>query len=284
MTHPERRPGGHFEDRSSNFGSHDSYPGDSSRPGSSQLRSSNRGPFGGGPGRTPIINAPAIVTWTIAFIAATTIIVWNAPDPLGYRLEIAGAVSPLRFLSGPQASGGILGMIAPLFSHMGLHGDIMHLFFNSFWLLALGAPVARSFGADTHHSGSGKGGLVPSSVFLSYFALSGAAGALFYIAVNPNEYVLLVGASGGVSGLLGGIVRFALQPPALFAQGAPRFVSLSDSRVLAASAVIIGSNIVVAFYGAGGLTGGDAQIAWEAHIGGYLFGLIAYPFFRMLSD
>ncbi len=270
MTHPERRPDRYSEDRTNNTG------GDSFR-----RRGSQRGSFGGG--GTPIFNAPSVVMWTIAIIAATTIIVWGAPQPLGYQLEIAGAVSPLRLLSGPEANGGVLGMIAPLFAHMGLHGDFMHLAFNCFWLLALGSPVARSFGVGRRHSGE-RGRTLPSSIFISFFALSGAAGALFYVALNPNENVLLIGASGGVSGLLGAIIRFALQPPALFAQSAPRFVALTDSRVLAASAVIIGSNILVAFYGSGPLTGNGSQIAWEAHIGGYLFGVIAYPLFRKLSD
>ena len=40
-------------------------------------------------------------------------------------------------------------------------------------------------------------------------------------------------------------------------------------------------NIVVGSFG--GLLAGGLNIAWEAHLGGYFFGLLAYPFFESLS-
>ena len=47
------------------------------------------------------------------------------------------------------------------------------------------------------------------------------------------------------------------------------------------SGVVIVMNLAVGMFG-GALAGG-ASIAWEAHIGGYMFGLLTYPFFDRLA-
>ncbi|MEL7486486.1 MAG: rhomboid family intramembrane serine protease, partial [Pseudomonadota bacterium] len=168
------------------------------------------------------------------------------------------------------------GLIAPLFSHMALHANFMHILFNSVWLLALGAPVARRLGAGTAGAG-----VLPSSLFISFFALSGAAGALLYILFNLESGVLLVGASGGVSGLLGAVIRFAFAGPVHFARGASNLTPLTDRRIIIWSILIIVMNIFLAFFGGPGTGGSD--IAWEAHVGGYLFGVIAFPLFDGFS-
>jgi len=185
---------------------------------------------------------------------------------------------PLRFLAGPEQNGGILGMIAPLFTHMMLHANLMHIFFNSVWLLALGAPVARSLGA-----GLPQNGILPASLFVTFFALSGAAGALFYIALNLKSTILLVGASGGVFGLLGALIRMIFSRPVHFARKPGGLAPLTHKNVLISSAVIIAVNFLMSFSGLGLMPGADSQVAWEAHLGGYLFGLLSFPLFYSIA-
>ena len=185
---------------------------------------------------------------------------------------------PLRFLAGPEQSGGVLGLLAPLFTHMMLHANLMHIFFNSVWLLALGAPVARRRGA-----GAAQSGILPASLFVTFFALSGAAGALLYIAVNLKSTILLVGASGGVFGLLGALIRIIFSQPSHFARESGRLAPLTHRNVLIWSAVIIVVNFLMSFSGLGLMPGADSQIAWEAHLGGYLFGLLSFPLFDAIA-
>ena len=44
--------------------------------------------------------------------------------------------------------------------------------------------------------------------FLVFFLLAGIAGALLYLAVNGGVLILVVGASGAISGLMGAAFRF----------------------------------------------------------------------------
>ena len=146
-------------------------------------------------------------------------------------------------------------------------------------LLAFGAPVARRMGAE--YALQSFAALCAAGVFLTFYLLSGAVGALTFTLFHMNETTLLVGASGGVSGLLGAVVRFAFNRTSLFGPEASRVSPLNSPSVLAWSAFVIVTNIAIGIYGAA-LTGG-ASIAWEAHIGGYLFGLLAYPVFERLA-
>lgn len=224
---------------------------------------------GDGPGdrtRSPVFNAPSVVSWLAVVIIVSHIVFLLLPNDLKLWVAWYGAVSPKRLLSG---EGGLLAIATALVGHMLLHGGWMHLIFNTIWLMAFGSPVARRMGAE-QPVGSG----AASVVFLLFFVLSGAVGALVYSAFHPNETTMLIGASGGVSGLLGGLVRFAFRHP--LASG--EFAGLLERPVVTWTAVLVGLNVLVGVIGAG-LVGADADIAWEAHIGGYFFGLLAFPFF-----
>lgn len=180
---------------------------------------------------------------------------------------------------GPSANNGYLAMISPLIAHMFLHAGLAHLLFNLLWLLAFGSPVARRLGAENALGSSAA--FASASLFLTFYLLCGAFGALTYVFLHADEYTLLVGASGGVSGLLGAIVRFAFNKSTLFGPEHANLSPLTSPVVIMWSSVIILMNVAVGAFG-GALAGG-ANIAWEAHIGGYFFGLLAYPLFEKLA-
>ena len=226
----------------------------------------------------PAFNAPGIVLWTIGFLIFSFFALWVLPGASVKKFEFVAAVMPLRFLAGPEQSGGVLGMLAPLFTHMMLHANLMHIFFNSVWLLAFGAPVARRLGA-----GVIGGSILPASLFVTFFALSGAVGALLYVALNMKSTVLLVGASGGVFGLLGGLIRIVFSQPSHFAREPGKLAPITHRNVLIWSAVIIAANFLMTFSGLGLTPGANSQIAWEAHLGGYLFGLLSFPLFDSIA-
>lgn len=210
-----------------------------------------------------LFNVPPVVAATAAVLAAFYVASIAAPRLVLWLAGGAPGFSPVRFFAGPAASGGVVNWLSPLFTHMLMHANIAHLLFNTLWLIVFGAPLARR--------------LRSTARFLGFFALCGAAGAIAYAMANANDLAILVGASGGVTGLLGGLVRFAFQNPARGAAARHR-VPLSDSSVIAWSSAVLVINASVAFIGPG-FGAGEADVAWQAHIGGYLFGLLAFPLF-----
>jgi membrane associated rhomboid family serine protease len=208
-----------------------------------------------------LFNVPPVVAATAAVLAALFVAAAIAPRPVLWLLGGSPGLAPTALFAGPSASGGVIGWILPLFTHMLMHANLAHLLFNGLWLIVFGTPIARRFHDPLR--------------FLTYFALSGAAGGLFYAALHQNDPTFLVGASGGVTGLLGGVVRFAFQDPR---KPFKRTLALVDQPVVIWSVVVILLNASVAVVGPGfGAEGAD--VAWQAHIGGYLFGLIAFPLF-----
>ncbi|MGE0410263.1 MAG: rhomboid family intramembrane serine protease [Amphiplicatus sp.] len=223
----------------------------------------------------PLFNAPSIVTALIIALVGCQIVIEALPDRAQYFVARFGSVSPHLFLSGLRDGSNWLMTAAPLFTHIFIHADWSHLFLNSIWLLAFGAPTAIRLGAGRRLFD------VPSAVFLLFFLLSGAVGALAFVVANMTLNTLLIGASGGVSGLLGALVRSAFHRQYGHANVRQPFARLADSRVIVASVVILAMNFVVGVFGA--LAPGGAEIAWEAHMGGYLFGLFAFTFFARLA-
>ncbi|MDZ7628398.1 MAG: rhomboid family intramembrane serine protease [Parvularculaceae bacterium] len=205
---------------------------------------------------------PGIVTFTAASLAAVFVLSVIAPRAVIWLFGAPG-LSPIRFFAGPANAGGLFAWASPLFTHVWLHAGIAHLLFNALWLVVFGSPLARRLRSPLR--------------FLAFFMLCGAAGGLFYAFLNARDAAILIGASGGVTGLLGGLVRFAFQNPPRGSAGLHR-LPLSDRSVLTWSAIVIALNASITVFGPG-VGAGDANVAWQAHIGGFLFGLVAFPLF-----
>lgn len=219
----------------------------------------------------PIFNAPPIVLWLVGILLAIHAVIFMLPARVENIITLYGAVSPRLFFAGLRGQVGPEIMLTPLVTHIFLHASWMHVVMNAVWLLAVGSPIARRLGA-----GQGTPA-IPSAIFVLFFIASGISGALVYIFIHPDANSLLVGASGGIFGLLGGAVRFAFRPPWAFPPGR-RFAPINDRMVLVWSAVILLLNFLTGPIG-GLITPEAGSIAWEAHLGGYLFGLLAFPIF-----
>ncbi|WDI31651.1 rhomboid family intramembrane serine protease [Hyphococcus flavus] len=229
--------------------------------------------------RRRMFNVPGVVLLLVSLNVFVLAALLFLPIQIADRLVRIAAVTPKWFLMGPEAHHGWVNMLSPLISHMFLHAGFMHLALNMLWLLAFGAPVARRMKAvDTLKSFTG---FASAGLFVSFYLLCGIAGALAFIAFHPSEIIPMVGASGAVSGLMGGLVRFAFNRSTLFGPEYAAISPLSSNSVVVWSFFIIIMNVAIGLFG-GVLTGGG-MIAWEAHIGGYLFGLLSYPLFERLS-
>ena len=158
-----------------------------------------------------------------------------------------------------------------------LHGGWAHVGFNCVWLVAFGSPVARRFTV---------------SRFLLLLLVAALAGSLVEYLCDMTGFQLVLGASAAVSGAMGAATRFVFrpndEPVRLFNRArleeAFRQPALSLGRTLTTKAALVfivfwfATNLLLGYIPAiGGI--GDAPIAWQAHIGGFLAGLLLFPLF-----
>lgn len=223
-----------------------------------------------------IVNAPGVVLVIAGTIVAAFALFAFAPDHVKNVILLTAALFPAKFMSGFAGNEGPLAMVSPLITSMFIHGGIGHLLLNTFFLLAFGTPIARRMNAEGALQSASA--FASASMFLTFFLLSGVFGSLIYVALNPDSVIPVVGASGGVYGLLGGVVRFAFNRSTLFGPEDARLNSLMDRPVVGWTAFVLLTNNPVFATLISPMAGGGG-IAWEAHIGGYFFGLLTYPFF-----
>ena len=226
-----------------------------------------------------IFNVPGVVLFIAGLCVAIFFIMGFIPRRFYWAIEVAAAVTPREIMAGVNPQIGFLGYISPLFAHMFVHGNLMHLTFNTVSLLAFGSPVARRMGAE--NALQSISALASAGLYLSFYLLCGAFGALAFVFMHPSDNALLIGASGGVSGLLGAVVRFIVGRPSLMGREFGQIAPLMSKPVLIWTGFIVLMNVFFGTIGAGIV--GEDNIAWEAHIGGFLFGLITYPLFERLA-
>lgn len=225
--------------------------------------------------RQPIFNVPSVVLGLLAAFGVVHLILRAAlPPGEGEWLMVALAFIPARMGGmATEIPGGNVAAITSFVTHQFVHGNLPHLAINSAWLLAFGSPIARR--TDWLR-------------FIAFFLACGIAGALAYLAVNgTGEAVVVVGASGAISGLMGAALRFVFRgagprgPAAMECMRRVPLMTLADTlRDRRMLALIVGWTVlnVLLAQGAVGLAEA-AGIAWEAHLGGFYAGLLLYGFF-----
>ncbi len=128
-----------------------------------------------------------------------------------------------------------------------IHIDGIHVALNVGFLLAFGGGCERLFGRRR---------------FLTILILTAIAGAGAKLAVDWNAPIVMYGASGAVFGCMGAFVRLMIGgPPKLRRMGLILLLSL------------VVTNGIVTFVGPQ-ILGVEAGIAWDAHVGGFVAGVL----------
>jgi membrane associated rhomboid family serine protease len=160
-----------------------------------------------------------------------------------------------------------------------LHANWTHIGFNCLWFVAFGAAVARRFHTVR---------------FLIFALIAAAAGALAHFLTHMDDLQPVIGASAVVSATMAAAIRFVFQPGAplgdslgfghrgdsdhAYRQPAlPLLKIFADRRALAFLVIWFLSNFLFGITPV--LGAGDATVAWEAHVGGFLFGLLGFRLF-----
>jgi membrane associated rhomboid family serine protease len=131
---------------------------------------------------------------------------------------------------------------------MFLHANLAHLLGNLWSLWIFGNNVEDAYG---------------SGGYLLLYLASGLAATAAFVLTNPGEVTPLVGASGAISGVMGAYL--VLFPRARVVSVFPIFFFIP----VALPAAIF---LILWFAGQFALVGGATGIAWQAHVGGFLFG------------
>jgi membrane associated rhomboid family serine protease len=160
-----------------------------------------------------------------------------------------------------QACGG-KSVLASIFTSMFLHGGWLHIIGNMLFLWVFGNNVEDRMNP---------------AVFLGFYLLGGVVAAYAQVLPDIGSTVPLIGASGAVAAVLGAyIVMFPR------ARVLTLVIFFFITAIELPAVVVLGLWFVLqALQGIGSLAGDIGGVAWFAHIGGFLFGLlVALLFYR----
>lgn len=191
-----------------------------------------------------------------------------ATDLPGYLLGVilAAAFLAEAFTGGPtrwalSAHALAEGRFETLLTHMFSHAGLGHLLANTATLVGVSGPVAARLGLRS-----------PGMFrFALLFLLSGLSGAAMFLLMHPSGVTPMVGASGAICGLWGAAMRLPSDRSAPL-RGLISREMLKNLRGFAVSNVLLFGLLAFA-------SEGKIWVAWEAHLGGLLFGLFALPAF-----
>lgn len=197
--------------------------------------------------REPIFRIPPATLVLALVLVAVYLLLRLLSEGEETALLLRFGFQPDLFLAALEGRAPLAPAAWPLATHLLLHYDGLHLVTNVGFLLAFASVVERRLGWPA---------------FLAIFLACGVVGALFQtwlVFDEASRAALLVGASGGIFGLMG----VAL----LLGAGGPR---MAAGRVIVVLMVL---NVAIGLASEFGLVGGYL-IGWQAHAGGFLLGLL----------
>ena len=227
--------------------------------------------------REPILTLPGALTAYVVLIAIIHLRVLLPPELENWTIDVFGFI-PKRYdstLLDIAFPGGPGAKVWTFVTYSLLHANLAHIGFNVLWLLPFGSALVRRFGALR---------------FYLFMAVTAAAGALAHLLTHEHAIAPMIGASASVSGTMAAAIRFAFVQGSFLsfsrgdADAAAKVPALSlgqafrNTRVLGFLSVWFGVNII---FGIGSIAIGvdGGSVAWQAHIGGFLAGLMLFSLF-----
>jgi membrane associated rhomboid family serine protease len=201
----------------------------------------------------PIITIAIVLVNIIVFLGSIAL-----PDSLQQQFIQKYALIPKELFTAATLRPELLPYnILTIFTSMFVHGGILHILGNMLYLWIFGNNVEDATG---HFR------------FLLFYAASGVAAALVQCSFDPTSVSPMIGASGATSGILGAYLL--LYPTARVKTLIFIVIFVTTVDLPAVLLLTLWFFVQIAFsHGQG--------VAWFAHIGGFLFGLIAIKIFTM---
>jgi len=193
------------------------------------------------------INLPPTILWLIVINLAIQGLRELLSDSADQGLVLQFGLIPATYTA---ENGDLLSMIASPFTYQFLHGGWVHVGVNMLSLAAFGAPVERILGPRR---------------FVAFYLSAGIVAGLVHVLFFLDSTDPVVGASGAISGVFGAVLMLLRSSGRL-------------SSLLPVAGIWIALNIFFGYFGATPGAGGE-PVAWLAHIGGFVYGLVAIRFF-----
>jgi len=149
-----------------------------------------------------------------------------------------------------------------ILTSMFLHGSLLHLAGNMLFLWIFGNNIEDSMGRLT---------------FVVFYLLGGVAALGLQVAMDPNSLIPTVGASGAIAGVLGAYARLYPRARVVTLIIIIIFFTVVTLPALLVLGLWFLLQLLPAFSEPVGSTGGG--VAYFAHIGGFLFGVLAIKLF-----
>lgn len=149
------------------------------------------------------------------------------------------------------------------FSSMFMHGGILHIAGNMLFLWIFGNNVEDSMGRVR---------------FLAFYILGGLAALALQIGISPDAAVPTIGASGAIAAVLGGYILLYPRARVLTLVFIIVFFTVFELPALVMLGLWFLEQALFGVYDLTDPTGGGG-VAYYAHIGGFVFGLLAIKAF-----
>jgi membrane associated rhomboid family serine protease len=220
----------------------------------------------------PAINVPTVVLSVVGLLVGVHVLflilgenwqVWSLYALSFIPARLGGGTIPF-----PQGA-----QLWTFFTYAFLHADVYHLGSNSTWLLIFSTPLARRLGTWR---------------YLVLLVGSAAVGAAAMLPLNYGQFLIIVGASASVSATLAAAIPIMFAPG--FRMGASHLVDYENLQVLSPMAfaknpralgfaavflvMTFVTGVSMAMTGTAFLE--ERNIAWEAHLGGFIAGLVLF--------
>ena len=206
---------------------------------------------------------PAIVNWAI-ILSCVAVYAWEFS--LGSQFD--AAITILGFT--PDALNGVPHRLpgyitvpgaATIFTSMFLHGGLMHLGGNMLYLWIFGNNIEDAMGHVR---------------YLVFYLVCGVAAALSMFLIDPASQVPMIGASGAISGVLAAYIL--LFPRARVTVIVP--LGIIFYPLVISAMWVIGFWFVLQLISAAFTSPDQPGVAFWAHVGGFIMGLVLTPLFK----
>jgi membrane associated rhomboid family serine protease len=171
----------------------------------------------------------------------------------------AGAIA-----CGPDVDPGQTPTLVTLFSAMFAHGGVLHLAGNMLFLWIFGNNVEDAMGRVK---------------FLIFYLGAGLAAMALQVAIDPSSPVPTLGASGAVAGVLGGYILLYPRARVLTVIFIVLFFTLIEIPAILVLGFWFVQQIIFGVLGLSDPVGGGGGVAYFAHIGGFVFGIVLIKLF-----
>jgi membrane associated rhomboid family serine protease len=217
--------------------------------------------------RTPIVTIALIVACVVAF-AYRLGVESNAGEAGVEELFLRFGVVPAELLAALR-EGQIIGEeTLAVFTSMFLHVNLLHLVGNLIYLWIFGNNIEDRFGRLG---------------FLIFYLAGGVAAAVAQIAIDPASRIPMVGASGAISAVLGAYL--ILFPGARILSLV--FLGFFYQLIEVPALIVLGFWFALQLIdgiGSLGVAGAEGGVAFFAHIGGFVAGIVVALGVRAATD